>query len=300
MNKKSLRIGLFTILTLVATFLLVNFLKGNDFLKGSYTYHAQFAQVEGLNPASPVYIRGFKVGSLKGIEYNKSSNLFVVHISIKEDFEIPEDSRVEIFSSDILGGRAIRILEGNSPKPADEGAFLPSDIVPDALGNLMNSLEPLAEGANLLIADLRQSIGQINDIISDKNTDQINQLLQGLNVTVNRMQAIAASVQEEDIRNIVTNIHQISNHLDSTLLSTGQTIKNIEEITGQLSQAELDQFIQSLKSLSDGLQNPQGSVGKMMQTDDMHQAMLSLTNDIDSLIKKIEENPKKYLKISIF
>ena len=32
----------------------------------------------------------------------------------------------------------------------------------------------------------------------------------------------------------------------------------------------------------------------------MYESVDDLLNDIDSLIKKIEENPKKYIRISIF
>ena len=48
------------------------------------------------------------------------------------------------------------------------------------------------------------------------------------------------------------------------------------------------------------LQDPDGTIGKLMTTDSLHNSVNTLVNNIDSLIQKISNNPKKYLKISVF
>lgn len=37
-----------------------------------------------------------------------------------------------------------------------------------------------------------------------------------------------------------------------------------------------------------------------MHNDSLHHSVVGLVGSLDSLIQKIEENPKKYLKISVF
>ena len=59
-------------------------------------------------------------------------------------------------------------------------------------------------------------------------------------------------------------------------------------------------YEKALKRLVDNINNPDGSVGRLLTEDDVYNSVDSLLTDIDDLISKIKENPKKYLKISVF
>ena len=43
-----------------------------------------------------------------------------------------------------------------------------------------------------------------------------------------------------------------------------------------------------------------GTLNKLMKNDSVYNSVDSLLNDVNDLVKKIKENPKKYLKISVF
>ena len=75
---------------------------------------------------------------------------------------------------------------------------------------------------------------------------------------------------------------------------------NVNEITSQLSKAQLDKTVESLRNLSEKLQDPNGSIGKLLATDSLHNAVTGLLNDVDNLVKCITESPKKYIKVSVF
>ena len=67
-----------------------------------------------------------------------------------------------------------------------------------------------------------------------------------------------------------------------------------------LTQADLDGLVNSFKSLVDNINDPDGSVGKILKNDSIYNSVDSLLIDVNSLVRKIQENPKKYLKISVF
>ena len=46
--------------------------------------------------------------------------------------------------------------------------------------------------------------------------------------------------------------------------------------------------------------DPDGTVGQLINNDSMYNSVDSLLSDIDELVRKIQENPKKYIKISVF
>ena len=48
------------------------------------------------------------------------------------------------------------------------------------------------------------------------------------------------------------------------------------------------------------MNDPDGTIGKLFVDNSVYNSVDSLLNNIDSLVKKIEENPKKYIKISVF
>jgi len=41
-------------------------------------------------------------------------------------------------------------------------------------------------------------------------------------------------------------------------------------------------------------------MGKLMATDSLHRAVNNLLQDVDILVQRITENPKKYIKVSVF
>jgi ABC-type transport system involved in resistance to organic solvents, periplasmic component len=81
---KSQVIGIFVLLTLIAVFVVINFLKGQDIFNRNVKYFTVFKNVEGLTATSPIYIRGLKVGSVEDIEYNNVKDVFVLRISVKQ------------------------------------------------------------------------------------------------------------------------------------------------------------------------------------------------------------------------
>ena len=52
--------------------------------------------------------------------------------------------------------------------------------------------------------------------------------------------------------------------------------------------------------LLENINDPDGTVGKLLNDGSVYNSVDSLLNDVDALVKKIQENPKKYIKISIF
>ncbi|MBQ1279743.1 MAG: MCE family protein, partial [Bacteroidales bacterium] len=63
---------------------------------------------------------------------------------------------------------------------------------------------------------------------------------------------------------------------------------------------QISESINSLKNLLDGLQNESGTIGKLLTSDSLYNSITSLSSHLDSLVTKIEKDPKKYIKISIF
>ena len=82
-------------------------------------------------------------------------------------------------------------------------------------------------------------------------------------------------------------------NVDSTLTSVGGVVSSLNE-------ADLAGTVNSFKTLVDNINDPDGSVGKLLNDGSLYTSVDSLLNNLDRLVDKIQENPKKYLKISVF
>lgn len=299
---KEVKIGLFVVLILAATFTVINFLRGNDFLKGSTEIYSEYENVEGLTPAGPVYIKGFKAGSIVGVKYNQEKGDFLVKLNIKSDFKIPEDSRTEIYSSDILGGRAIRISLGESDKPVRSGDTLQGSVQPDMFSSILTSVTPLKEQLETLVTSLNKTVDGINDILDDDLRSDVKSIVAKIEKSAVNVEYITqkVKVRSPELTEIISNLNSLTQQLDASAVTLNKSLDDVSVITAEVREAQLKETITNLKNLIAKIQDPNGSLGKMMTTDSLHHSINSLAVDLDSLVKKIEKEPKKYMKISVF
>ncbi len=295
-------IGLFVLLTLIATFAVVNFLRGEDLFNKSTRYYATFSSVDGLTVTGPIYLRGLKVGMVEAIEYNMENDNFEVEFKVKSKFKIPVDSKAEIYSADLLGSMAMRVALGKEKVYAQAGDTLASAIVPDMISSVTSQLAPIAQQATVLIDNLNTTLTSVNQLLDSNARED----LQGTFAGLNRTAANAAKLSGElngmapELKDVVANLNLLSDALGKSAGDVQSTLANVNTITSQLSQAQLDQVVESLKNLLEKLQNPDSSIGKLLATDDLHNSVDTLIKDVDNLVKRITEEPKKYIKVSVF
>ena len=295
-------IGLFVLLTLIATFAVINFLRGEDIFNRSSSYYVVYDQVDGLAVTGPVYLRGYKVGMVEDIVYNHEGNAFEVELKVKSQFEIPANSTAEVYSADIMGARAVRINLGDSKQILESGDTLGAAIQPDMISTVMGQIEPLKEQAMELMATMNRTLDSVDKLLDSTSRSEIQSSLKHLNRTLANAATLSRTLNDisPELVAIVKNLELLSKGLGESTDEIKGSLENVNAITSSLSKAELDKTIESLRSLSDKLQDPNGSVGKLLTTDSLHNAVNNLVNDVDKLVKGITETPRKYIKVSVF
>ena len=117
---KEFKIGLFAVITAVVSFFLINYLRGEDIFNREIELSSRYQNVEGLVPSAPVFIKGYKAGKVAEVNYDSEAEDFEVICSIKKEFRIPSDSRMTIYSVDIMGGKGVKIELGVSDSYAQD------------------------------------------------------------------------------------------------------------------------------------------------------------------------------------
>ena len=95
---------------------------GSGSLTG-YSLTARLARVDGLAVGTDVRLSGIKVGTVSDLTLDPKTYLVVVHLHVRDDVKIPDDSSLVVTSSGLLGGAYLSISPGGSDdmlKPGGE------------------------------------------------------------------------------------------------------------------------------------------------------------------------------------
>ena len=299
---KEFKIGFFAISIMIVSFFLINYLRGEDIFNREIELSSRYANVEGLVPSAPVFIKGYKAGKVSEVNYDSVNGDFEVVCSIKKEFMIPLDSRMTIYSVDIMGGKGVKVELGTSADYAEDGDILSSGFEAGLMDGLASSFGPLMDKVNNTLDSLSVTVSGINELLSDRNQAHISNTLAHLERTMASVQNVSRTVEgrSEELASFVENLSELSGKLNSIVEKADTTISGVNTVVASISEADLQGVVSSMKTLLDNMNDPDGTIGKLFVDNSVYNSVDALLVDIDTLIKKIQENPKKYLKISVF
>ncbi|MBO7204106.1 MAG: MCE family protein [Bacteroidales bacterium] len=300
--RKEVKLGIIACIIIAATFLAVDFLKGKDLFTNDIKLHTSYSSVEGLSVSTPVTIQGYKVGNITEMSYDPQQRIYNISFTVLSEFDIPNDSYLEVYSSDILGSKALRIILGNSAEYFTSGESIKGEIASDLIGKLTSELSSTKSQVDTLLTNLNKTVNSVNVILNKENTENIASVMEDLQRTMSDIAKISATIKNKtpEIESLITNFESVSNTIAASSESISKTLENAEQITSAITEAQISESINSLKNLLDGLQNESGTIGKLLTSDSLYNSITSLSSHLDSLVTKIEKDPKKYIKISIF
>lgn len=300
--RKEVKLGIIACIIIAATFLAVDFLKGKDLFTNDIKLHTSYSSVEGLSVSTPVTIQGYKVGNITEMSYDPQQRIYNISFTVLSEFDIPNDSYLEVYSSDILGSKALRIILGNSAEYFTSGESIKGEIASDLIGKLTSELSSTKSQVDTLLTNLNKTVNSVNVILNKENTENIASVMEDLQRTMSDIAKISATIKNKtpEIESLITNFESVSNTIAASSESISKTLENAEQISSAITEAQISESINSLKNLLDGLQNESGTIGKLLTSDSLYNSITSLSSHLDSLVTKIEKDPKKYIKISIF
>ena len=299
---KELKIGVFVVTVLVASFFLINYLRGEDIFNKEMEVTSRYDTVEGLVASAPVYIKGYKAGKVSEVAYDAEKEDFVVTCSISKEFRIPSDSKMTIYSVDIMGGKGIRIDLGSSDTSAEDGSMLVPAFEAGLMDGLAEGIAPLLEKVNRTMDSLAVTVSGVNRMLSEDNQKNISSTLAHLDRTMANLNALSASVQGKsgEIESVIDNMSGLSAKLGHIASQVDTTLSGVNTFVDTINASDIDGLLSSVRNLLENINDPDGTVGQLINNDSMYNSVDSLLSDIDELVRKIQENPKKYIKISVF
>ncbi len=309
------KIGMIGISTVAILVWGINFLKGKNLFEKQNTYYAKYDNINGLLPTSYVFINGMKMGKVNDIQYmDAQMKSFLVCFDIPASIQIPSNSIAEVYSSDILGSKAMRIIIGNNTTFLSENDTMLSKTDDGSMfAEIGKILEPYSKKVDNIITNLDSVVESVNKMLGNKYREEIQSMICNANKISANLASLSEDLNEitsrekEKIHHIVENIENMSQTLDENDEKLAQAIDNFANISDTLANANISSIMHdintSLESLSATLSKidkGKGNLGLLLNDENLYNNLQRSTQNLDSLINDIRINPKRYLNISIF
>ncbi|MBD5360434.1 MAG: MCE family protein [Bacteroides sp.] len=291
-SKKLLYIGISAVVALLILFVGINYLKGINLFHASNYYFVSYESVTGLNVSAPVTANGFKVGQVREMHYEYDNPGHVmVELALDKELKVTEGT-VAVLGSDLLGTATI-ILE--MPKSTDYvavGSKLPGKISGGLMDNLQADLMPVLPKVDSLInaltrvvtdPSLSAALGRLDAISADLSVLSAN-----LAASTKPLPAVVnkASATMENLSVMSTRLDSLSATLNH--LPLNETMDNVEAISA------------NLKQLTAQLQQPNSTLGLLLNDRGLYDNLNATVNSLDSLLVDVKANPKRYINIKVF
>ena len=299
---KEFKIGVFVVTVLVASFFVINYLRGKDIFNKEIEVISHYENVEGLVESAPVFIKGYKAGKVNSVEYLPSYGTFEVICSVKKEFAIPSDSRMTIYATDIMGSKGIKIDLGTSQSMVADGGTLEASFEAGLIDGLAAQLQPMLVKVNNTLDSLTVTVTNVNALLGSENQARISSTLSNLDMAMADVASFASSLEGKTAQ--IDVMFDDLSALSASLKVIGEkaqiSVDGVNEIVTEINDADIKGVVESFHTLLNNINDPDGTVGKLLKDGSVYESLDSLLIDIDSLIRKIEENPKKYMKLSVF
>lgn len=297
------QLGLLVVISLSILIWGINYLQGNDIFKHNDYYHVIYDNVGGLSESNEVILNGYRVGHVKEIRFtDDNSGKLLVTLLIDASLKIPLNSSANIVSSGIMGTRSIKLVISD-----EKEYYMSNDTVPGTLeGDLFEQLMPIKDKVEQSLVAVDSAIAILTATLNEDVRTNISGTIENLNKISASLNEIV-SYNKENIQHVISNADNLAATLGNNTEDLEKTIKNLSAFSDTLSQLSVTPLLNNLTGASnqilstiEKINSGNSSAGLLLNDDKLYFSLNDMSQNLGSLIKNIETNPKRYLSFSAF
>ncbi|MDR1804119.1 MAG: MlaD family protein [Treponema sp.] len=309
-------VGLVIILALASlAFVIVMLGQAQRWFSKDMDFNTVLPSATGLSKNMAVQYRGFTIGNVKDFYLNDDNNVEVI-FTINEEYtdRVRQGSIVELQAGIVsLLGNSFLFHPGREDQQLlAEGTFIPikgsaqaNEYIrqriatvsesEDSISNLMNQINSLLGGVNLLIADLNADLGP-----DEAHTTDIGKLIGGISTTVNDIPQILDSTIDGVLNPVLAELRPLLSHIDDLLVtlnepggiitmldSDGALNETIDSLPGLI--GSLNDAIAPLPGLIENLNNSTASLPSQLPV--VLTQLRTVLRSVDDVLVGLANNP---------
>lgn len=301
--KKEVKIGIYAVVILLCAWAGIRFLSGVDVFGRHAIYYAHYEQVNGVQNAAAVMIRGVKIGKVSEIRVSPDDPTSVeVVLSIPRSYRLPVDSEAKIFSTSIMGSKAIEIVLGSSSEILESGSDINSGYTKDLMAVADSELDYYKDKITTLVENFNTTLKSLNSLV-DNNNKSITEALAHLNsITAGLDGAIGRDKQQ--LADIVASIDKFTKALSENSAHIDSIMTNVDSVTSALAEKNsgesLGESLAELNSVLAKINGGEGTVGRLICDEQLYANLNQASANLSALLADLKEHPKRYVHFSLF
>ncbi len=297
--KREVKIGIYAVVIIACAWAGIRFLSGVDVFGRNATYYAYYDEVNGLQNAAPVMIKGVKVGQVTDVAVDPVEPAIVkVTLSMARQYKLPTDTEARLVSTSIMGGEGIEIIIGQNEALLESGATIPSSYE----AGLLASLEGVKEKVVNLVDNLNTTLLSLNSLV-EGNSANLTQTIAHLN-SISKGLDDAIGGDTGNLAGIVESINSFAVTLKENAGKIEGIVTDVDALTSDLvagnTAASLAGAVEQLNATLARINGGEGSVGKLIGDEQLYSNLATASENLSALLADLKENPKRYVHFSLF
>ena len=317
------RVGVMVLATLIISAILVLlFGEMPSLVHGNYTINIRFTDAPGVSRHTPVRKSGIRIGRVTGIRFAEDDKTVLVTVSIDASRRLYHNEVCQIMSSLVMGDTALEFARSNLtslPKtPIEDGETIDGVMSEDpgrAIASLQQGLSQTMSSVGGASRDMQLVLVRVDKLLEaneqriTKVIAQADDTLQVLQKTLTNTNEILGDAKVRDqFKQAVSQLPELLKDTRDTMNRMGQTIgsvednlHNLEGLTKPLgergeilvrridtSTAKLDRLMDEVLGFTRDLNNPEGSLGKLVHDPEFYQHLNRAAKNVDELTRQLK------------
>jgi len=309
-------------------------LKGTNWGRTIVPVDVLLTDVAQLSPGSAVKFRGVQVGRVAGIRVELDGQAVRVRLELGTELALPPDAGVLLAPESFFGDWQAEIVP-RSRYPGFEFLAVPSGAERDGVrvlgGYTLPEMSRLTASAEQISSNLAALTDRFEIAFNDSTAMNLARAIENfgavsedLRALVDQQSEIATSITVS-VDSAVAEIEAASRvarrsferidelladaQVDSIVGDVAATTRDVSKIAGDLAQssddlaaalARADSAFARLDRLTAQVEGGQGALGRMVTDSTLAVRAESALLELSTLLKDLRENPKRYVRLTIF
>jgi phospholipid/cholesterol/gamma-HCH transport system substrate-binding protein len=303
-------------------------MQGLKFGREERQVQARFREVAQLLEGSNVKFRGVPIGRVETIRLEQGGAAVIVTMTIDADVSLPSDPAVMLAPESLFGDWQAEILSRSTyptyqyVEPVDN-EMLPGYTLPDMsrltavadeiagnLATISNRIElafteETALNVREAIENIQRASGELANLMNSqqeaiegvaRNLERTSETAGQAALTLQRAFAeVESAIAGGRLVNIVSNVERTSARTDSL-------VSLLVDASRQLSAtaASADTTFRQVRGIAAGIQRGEGSLGRLLQDTTLYGNLVQTNLEVQTLLRDIRRNPRRYINLTIF
>jgi phospholipid/cholesterol/gamma-HCH transport system substrate-binding protein len=305
--RREVQVGIFVLIGVLALLAALFTLTDPGTFRGRYYVTAVVRDAEGIRRGDPVQMLGVNIGRVRGFEIIRdragNPNGVQVRLELEGNYRVPQDSKVQLTSSGLMGGVTIAMVRGSSAQRLQDGDVLQE--VPELGGSLgmMDQAEQLAPKASALMTRTDTILMRAQQALSQQTVGAVQASAVELQNLVGELSTLAEE-QRRELQGLTSSLRRSAQGLEgaTTRPELARAIARTDSITIalQASTAQLNAASTGLAGVIGRIERGEGTLGKLSRDQSLYDNMNRTVTEFGDLAEDIQANPRKYVSVRVF